>query len=101
MNVDIAGFQEVSFLEYNQLNDLFNNDEYIQYNAQTQLNYGKANSIKDEKFNIDGNSVVIKKELKIVSEDNVKFNIMHLSPVRNCCMLSILFNGIKVILYAN
>jgi hypothetical protein len=96
MNFDIAGFQEVSFVEYNQLNDLFESDEYIQYNAQAQLNYKGLNLIEDEKFNIDGNSIVIKKGPKINSEGDVKFQLVHLSPVRNCCMLSIIYNGIKV-----
>jgi len=96
MNFDIAGFQEVSFVDYNQLNDLFESEEYIQFNAESQLNYKKANQNEDEKFNIDGNSIVIKKGPKIISEGDVKFQVIHLSPVRNCCMLSIIFNGIKV-----
>ena len=93
MNCDIIGLQEVSFLSYNQLDDIFPADKYCQYNAPTQLKYGVVNEIKDEAFNIDGNSVVISKELKI---DEVKFNTLHLSPVRNCCLLSMVYNGIKV-----
>jgi len=93
MNCDIMGLQEVSFLNYNQLDDIFPTDKYSQYNAPTQLKYGVVNKIEDKAFNIDGNSLVIRNEAQI---DEIKFHTLHLSPVRNCCMLSIVYNGIKV-----
>ena len=42
INADIIGLQEVSFLEYNQINDLFTKDnikDYSQYKAKSQMDY--------------------------------------------------------------
>ena len=98
LNPDVIGLQEVSFLEYNQLDDLFshlNKNDYSQYSALTQMNYGKANDIKDLTFNIDGNSICFRKSFENNSE-YVNHQVLHLSPVRNAHCLSFLLQGFKV-----
>ena len=52
MNFDICGFQEVSFIKNNQLDDFYEANEFSQFLATAQLNYAKVNQIEDEKFNI-------------------------------------------------
>ena len=59
------------------------------------MNYGKANDIKDSNFNIDGNSICLRKEIEKKSE-LIKHQVLHLSPVRNAHCVSFLLQGIKI-----
>ena len=98
INADIIGLQEVSFLEYNQINDLFTKDnikDYSQYKAKSQMDYAKANDLKDVNFIIDGNAICFKKSIESSSEV-ILHQVLHLSPVRNCHCLSFTFNEIRV-----
>jgi len=97
MNADVFGLQEVSFVEYNQINDLFteeNRNDYSQYKAKTQLDYARANEHKDPNFKIDGNAICVKSVIERNSE--VFHNVLHLSPVRNAQMLGFNYNGLKI-----
>jgi hypothetical protein len=95
MNCDVIGFQEVSFVEKNQLRDIYINDEYLEYLAEAQLNYKKVNYIPDDKFNIDGNAILLKQEM-LKKVENIGHDILHISPVRTAHMLRFNFNGIEV-----
>ena len=96
MNFDVAGFQEVSFIEKNQLQDLNKNLNYIHFESQTQLNYAKTNDIIDDKFNIDGNAFLMDKSFHNKLEEEVTHSTLHLSPIRCAHMLQFTLNDVKV-----
>jgi endonuclease/exonuclease/phosphatase family metal-dependent hydrolase len=88
MNFDICGFQEVSFIKNNQLDDFYEAFDYSQFLATTQLNYAKVNQIEDEKFNIDGNAFLVRSSLLgDNSQNNICHKVLHLSPLRCAHML--------------
>ncbi len=84
MNFDIAGFQEVSFLKENQLDDLDLEREYLHYLAPLQLTNKKSDDLE---FNIDGNAILIKKTF-FENITNVSHRVLHLFPTRCVNMLS-------------
>jgi endonuclease/exonuclease/phosphatase family metal-dependent hydrolase len=96
MNFDISGFQEVSFESKNQLEEMLREGQYSLFFAKSQLNYAKANDIKDEKFNIDGNAIAISETILKNSENQFEHKVLHLSAVRCAQMLSFIRNGITV-----
>ena len=93
MNFHVAGFQEVSFLEKNQISDINSDGKFKAYLASTQLNYGKTNDIEDEKFNIDGNAFLVDSEL---IKGEVLHEVLHLSPIRCAHMLTFFIGGLRV-----
>jgi len=99
INPDIIGFQEVNFLGLNQLNDLFHNQEarelFTHFKAKTQLDYKETNDIKDKAFQIDGNALLARKSF-LESSDLINHQVLHLSPIRNCQLLSFNLKEIKV-----
>ena len=98
INVDVIGLQEVSFIEYNQIDDLFTKDNltnFSQFKAKSQLDYAKVNELKDPSFRIDGNAICIKKSIEVQSHI-LNHEVLHLSPVRNCHCLSFTLNGIRI-----
>jgi endonuclease/exonuclease/phosphatase family metal-dependent hydrolase len=94
MNVDVCGFQEVSFNTNNQLNDFHNKEEYHHFMAETQLNYAKVNNVNDidDKFNIDGNAVMVKKDL-VGDKDEFSHKVLHISAVRAVHMVSFVYES--------
>lgn len=107
MNCDIVGLQEISFLDFNQLNDLnkksFEENEqndnlqlskinfnYNQYCCQSQINIKNVFPNYDKEFKIDGNAVMSSNYLE-KGENDVLFlddhKILHLSAERVAQML--------------
>jgi endonuclease/exonuclease/phosphatase family metal-dependent hydrolase len=93
LNADVIGFQEVSFSDKNQLDDILREGAYTQFLAETQLNYAKVNQHVDKEFNIDGNAIVV--NLGII-DDGVEHKVLHISPIRCAHMVSFRRNGVNV-----
>lgn len=96
MKTDVCGFQEVSFEDYNQLNDLFKEEsDYFQFHAPTQIKFNQLNHLPDQCFNIDGNAIVATSKICLESSIN-SHNVLHLSADRTAQMYNFTFNGLKV-----
>lgn len=65
MKCDIIGLQEVSFDEKikNQIKDINHNDSYIPFYGESQLKIGEVHGKEDPCFNIDGNSILLNKNI--------------------------------------
>jgi endonuclease/exonuclease/phosphatase family metal-dependent hydrolase len=87
MSFDIAGIQEVSYYDYNQLKDININDRYEIFFAPTQLNNSKVNDTIDPHFQIDGNAIFVEKNI-IAKSEKVSHKILHISAIRCAQMVS-------------
>lgn len=100
MNCDVIGLQEVSFIpRKNQLKDLNHQDLFYEFLAPSQLSIGEVNGIVDPEYNLDGNSVLISKNIFDQVKDNVEEKnlicnnkILHLSPIRTAQLVSFFIN---------
>jgi len=88
MCFNIAGIQEVSHVDYDQLSDINKNDKYEVFFAQTQLNNSKVNDVVDPYFQIDGNAILVDKHL-IKKSKEITHKILHLSAIRCAQMVTL------------
>lgn len=105
MNCDIFGLQEISFKNYNQLNDLEkpnenpssdiinvnkNKKNYKQYLCESQINIKRIFENRDNEYNIDGNATL--SSILFEKDQNQNFYLedhktLHLSAERVAQML--------------
>lgn len=98
LDSDILGLQEVSFLEPNQLPEIFEAnllEKYRFFFAKSQLNFSKVHNLGKNEFNIDGNVLCVKKSLfgSLFEESGEKEDILHLSPERAINILELKIKG--------
>jgi endonuclease/exonuclease/phosphatase family metal-dependent hydrolase len=88
MSFDIAGIQEVSYYDYNQLKDINQDARYEIFFAPTQLNNSKVNEVVDPFFKIDGNAIFVDKNF-IKNSKEISHKILHISAIRCAHMLTL------------